>query len=127
MIQTCGCFGFAPKTYQRLVLICLMRKDPFYCDDAAGVLLTGAIDNSHATATYLFEDLVVTKAPLFASYIRFEEDAFECVARPFAFGYESLAQETVNTGRVTESGHRAALRAFRRSFECLRGEIRKCG
>src|SRR5437588_12712258 len=100
-----------------------MSEDALHRDDLTGVLLTCAIDYSHAAAPDLLQNFVMTEAPLCVSHVRFCEDAFERFARPFAFGIKSLAQETVDAGCVIESGRRAALWTFRRILNYIREGI----
>ena len=87
MIEAGHCFGFAPKTYQRLVRIYLMREDSFHRDDPTRVLLARAINYSHAAAADLLQNFVMTKAPLCVGHVRFGEDAFERFAGSLAFGF----------------------------------------
>ena len=69
----------------------------------------------------------MTEAPLFIGQVPFREDAFERFAGRPTFGFESLAQETVDAGSVIESGYRAALWAFRRITDYVREGIREPG
>ena len=55
----------------------------------------------------------MTQAPLCVGHIRFYKDAFEGFARSLAFGFKSLAQETVDARPVIKLGYGAALWAFR--------------
>ena len=66
----------------------------------------------------------MTEAPLCVGHVRFYEDAFERFAGRLAFGFESLAQETVDAGPVIKLGHRAALRALRQILDYVRNRIR---
>src|SRR6266487_2743485 len=101
-----------------------MSKNALHRDDAPGVLLACAINHSHPAASDFLQDFVVPETPLRVGHVRFYEDAFEGFARGLAFGFESLAQETVDARRVINLRYRAALRAFRRIPDYVRNRIR---
>src|SRR6266498_9451 len=101
-----------------------MREDSFHRDDPAGVLLTSAINHSHASASDFLQDFVMTEAPLRVGHVCFREDTFERFTGRLAFGFKALAQETVNARSVIEPGYRAALRTFRRILDYVRDGIR---
>src|SRR5437773_10001484 len=98
MIEARDRFGFAPKAHQRVMRVCCMREDTLDRDNATRVLLSRPINHSHAAAPDLFQNFVMTKAPLCVRHVRFREDTFERFARSLAFGFKSLAQETVDAG-----------------------------
>src|SRR5436189_107211 len=62
VIEASDCFGFAPKTHQRLMGIHLMSEYAFHRDDPTGVLLPCAINHSHPAAADLFQNFVMTEA-----------------------------------------------------------------
>jgi hypothetical protein len=68
-----------------------MSEYAFHRNDPAGMLLARAINHAHSATPDLFQDFVVTEAPLCISHIRFYKDAFDCFAGGLAFGFESLA------------------------------------
>ena len=69
----------------------------------------------------------MTEAPLCVGHVRFCEDAFERLAGGLAFGFKSLAQETVDAGSVIEPGYRAAVWALCRIPDYVRDGIRQAG
>ena len=71
MIEAGDCFSFAPKAHQRLVRVHLMSENAFHRDDPTGVLLACAINHSHAAAPDLFQNFVMTEAPLCVGHVRF--------------------------------------------------------
>src|SRR6266540_5342831 len=103
----------------------LMREDAFHCDDSTGVLLARTINHSHATASDLLQNFVMTKAPLCVGHIRFCEDAFERFARGLTLSFKSLPQETVDAGSVIELDCGAALWALLRILCYVRNRIRR--
>jgi hypothetical protein len=64
-------FGFAPKAHQRLVRIHLMSENALYRDDAPRMLLACSINDPHSATPDLFQDFVVTEAPVRIGHIRF--------------------------------------------------------
>ena len=125
MIETRDCFGFAPKAHQRLVRTHLMSEDAFHRDDPAGVLLPRPINHSHAAAADFLQNFVMTETPLCIGDVRIYEDAFESFARPFAFGFKSFEQETVDAGSLIESSYRAAPWALCRMLNYIRDGSRR--
>src|SRR6266496_3465808 len=107
--------------------ICVMREDTLDRDDPARVLLARSINHSHAAAADLLQNFVMTEAPLCVGHVRFRQNTFERFAGRFAFGFESLAQETVDARSVIESGDGATLRALRRILDYVGDEIRRPG
>src|SRR5207302_1534376 len=101
-----------------------MSEHAFHRDDSAGVPLACAINHPHTAAPDLLQNFIMTEAPFTVGHVRFCENAFERFTGRLAFGFESLAQETVDAGPVIDSGHGAALRAFRRMVGYIRNRIR---
>src|SRR6266542_3618935 len=104
-----------------------MRKDALHCNNPAGVLLSCAINHSHAAAPDLLQNFVMTEAPLLVGHVCFREDIFERFAGRLAFGFESFAQETINAGPVIELRCGAARRTSYRILDDVRDEIRGPG
>ena len=67
----------------------------------------------------------MTETPLCVGHVRFYENAFERFARRLAFGFDALAQETVDARPVIKLGRRAAPRALRQLFDSVRDGIEK--
>ena len=64
-----------------------MSEDAFHRDDPTGVLLSGAINHSHAAATDFLQNFVMTEPPLCVSHVRFCENAFEGFTGRLAFRF----------------------------------------
>src|SRR5882724_7791857 len=97
-----------------------MSENAFHRDDATGVLLSRAINHSHAATPDFLQDFVMPEAPFVVGHVVFCEDPFECFAGYLAFGFKSLAQQTIDAGPVIKSGYRAALRTLRRIRDYVR-------
>src|ERR1700704_1129223 len=97
-----------------------MSENAFHRDDATGMLLSRAINHSHAAAPDLLQDFVMGEAPFIVGHVVFCEDPFERFTGHLAFGFKSRAQETVDAGPVIKSRYRAALWTLRRILDCLR-------
>src|SRR5882724_4456581 len=87
-----------------------VSENALHCHDPTGVLLARAINYSHSAAPDLFQNFVMTETPLRVGDVRFRKDAFERFAGALAFGFESLAQETVNADSMIQLGYRSARR-----------------
>src|SRR6266480_1712031 len=104
-----------------------MSEDAFHRDDSAGMLLSRTINDSHAATPDFLQNFVMTQAPHLVGHVCFREDAFERFTGLLAFGFKSLAQETVDAGSVIEPGYGAALRAFCRMLAYVGDGSRRPG
>src|SRR5438094_9019813 len=100
-----------------------MSEDAFHRDDPAGVLLTRAINHSHAAAADLLQNFVMTEPRACVGHVRFYEDALESFARPLPFGFKVRAQETVDARLVIKLRHPAALWALPGRLDFVRNGI----
>src|SRR5262245_20208035 len=96
-----------------------MSEHALYRNDPTRVLLPCSVNHSHAAAADFLQNFVVTEAPLCVPHIGFYEDVFKGFARGFAFGFKSLAQETVDTCPVIKLCCGAALGAFRHILDSV--------
>src|SRR5262245_1811900 len=92
-----------------------MREDAFQRDDPARVSLACAINHAHPPSPDLFQNFVMTEAPLRVSHIAFFKDPLERFPRSLAFGFKPSAQETVDARPVIMLRRRPAPLAFRRT------------
>src|SRR6266478_9065570 len=104
-----------------------MSEDPLHRDNPTGVLLACAINHSHAAAPDFLQNFVMTEAPFVVGHVGFCKGVFERFAGGLAFGFKSLAQETVDAGSVIKSGYRATLRAFRWILDYVHEGTRRPG
>src|SRR4029077_20821125 len=112
MIQTGHRLGFSSETLQCSVRIGAITKDALYRHDAPGMSLPGAIDHSHAAATDLFEDFVISQEPGLVWRVHFGKDGLKKRLRYIVTAFQSLAQEATHAKSGVESYGCSTLLAF---------------
>src|SRR6478672_501424 len=112
MIQTGHRLSFSSETLQCSVRISAITKDALYRDDAPGMSLPGAIDHSHAAATDLFENLIISQEPGLVRRVHLGEDGLINRLRYLVTAVQSLPQETTDANSGVESHGCSTLLAF---------------
>src|SRR4029450_7474214 len=103
MIQTGHSLCFSSETLQRSVRISAITKDALYRDDAPGMSLPGAIDHTHAAATDLLENFVISQEPELVRRVHLSENALIKCLRHVVTAFQSLAQEATHANSGVES------------------------
>ena len=96
MIEFRCSFGFTAETNQRMLRIGVISQNALYRDDAPRVPLPRAINDAHAAAPDLFENLVITQPPIGVAHI----DSSEHVLERFmvaSISAQTLIQQTGQT------------------------------
>lgn len=77
MIEARGSFCFAAETLERFAGIGVIAQDAFHGNNAAGMPLTGTINNAHPTTPDLFQNFVITQAPFLVANVDSRQQRLE--------------------------------------------------
>src|SRR5579864_1656263 len=112
MVEICGRLGFSPEASQGVMGAGVETQDPFERDDAARMPLPRAINYAHAATADLFQDFVISHAPLLVRHLGFAEHALEILSGCLGVRVEAFAQETIDAQAVVQSRSCSALLAL---------------